>query len=242
MEGIHIETAQHIQIRQRPAGLGDRVLAYFIDSFILVVYVILVSITAFGLIETGDGSIALAVALALPFLVYHLLFEIFMNGQTPGKYALGIRVVKLDGTKASVTEYLIRWVLRAVDLTLSSGGIAVLSILLGGKGQRLGDMAAGTTVISLKQSLPLGEELLVKVSDTHQPKFPQVVSLTDAQIRQIKEIRLEALRSHDFALIKRLAEKTGEMLQVSYEMKSLEFIDRVILDYEYYAQKEHGEG
>lgn len=242
MEGIHIETAQHIQIRQRPASLGDRVLAYLLDSFILTVYVILVAVTAYGALNFEIGSIAIITLLVLPLMVYHLMFEIFMNGQTPGKYALDVRVVKIDGSKASITDYLIRWLLRPIDLTFSSGGVAALSILLGGKGQRLGDMAASTTVISLKQSLRRGEELLVKVADSHHPKFPQVIALTDAQIRQIKEIRLEALKTHDFSLIKRLAEKTGEMLQVSYEMKSLEFIDHVIMDYEYYAQKEHGEG
>jgi uncharacterized RDD family membrane protein YckC len=242
MEGIHIETAQHIQIKQRPASLGDRVLAYLFDSFILIVYVIMVSITAFGMLEIEDGSVALITALVLPFFLYHLLFEIFMNGQTPGKYALDIRVVKLDGSKASITDYIIRWLLRPIDLTISSGGVAVLSILLGGKGQRLGDMAAGTTVISLKQTLVRGEDLLVKVALTHKPKYPQVVNLTDAQIRQIKEIRAEALQTQDFGLLKRLAEKTGDMLQVSYETKSLEFINQVILDYEYFAQKEHGEG
>jgi uncharacterized RDD family membrane protein YckC len=242
MEGIHIETAQHIQIRQRPASLGDRILAYLLDTFILVVYVIMVSITAFGMLEIEDGSVALITALVLPFLLYHLLFEIFMKGQTPGKYALDIRVVKIDGSKASITDYLIRWVLRPIDFTISSGGVAVLSILLGGKGQRLGDMAAGTTVISLKKDMLRGEGLLVKVAETHEPRYPQVVNLTDAQIRQIKEIRAEALNSQDFRLIGRLAEKTAQMLQVTFETKSLEFINQVILDYEYFAQKEHGEG
>lgn len=242
MEGIHIETAQHIHINQHPASLGDRVLAYLLDSFILAVYVILVAVTAYGVLNFENGSIAIITLLLLPLMVYHLLFEVFMNGQTPGKYALDVRVVKIDGSKASITDYLIRWLLRPIDLTISSGGVAVLCILLGGKGQRLGDMLASTTVISLKQKLRRGEELLVKVADSHQPKFPQVIALTDAQIRQIKEIRFEALKTHDFALIKRLAEKTGDMLQLSYEMKSLEFIDQVIMDYEYYAQKEYREG
>jgi hypothetical protein len=87
-----------------------------------------------------------------------------------------------------------------------------------------------------------GEGLLVKVAETHEPRYPQVVNLTDAQIRQIKEIRAEALNSQDFRLIGRLAEKTAQMLQVTFETKSLEFINQVILDYEYFAQKEHGEG
>ncbi|WP_339752552.1 RDD family protein [Algoriphagus aquimarinus] len=241
MEGIYIETAQHIQIRQRPATLGNRILAQIIDFFIMGIYLILVAIIAFGILEIEKNSLAMITILILPFMVYHLLFEIFMNGQSIGKYALDIRVVQLDGTNASVGSYLIRWLLRPIDITISSGGIAVLTILMGGKGQRLGDMAAGTTVISIKQDTVRREDLLMQVDDNHEPKYPQVINLKDSQLIQIKNIRAEALKSQDFGLIKKLAEKTSSLLQISYETKHLEFINQLILDYEYYAQKEHGE-
>jgi len=241
MEGFYIETAQHIQIRQRPAGLGDRILAQLIDGFLMGIYIVLVSITAFGIMKLEENSIAIITILFLPFLVYHLLFEIFMNGQSIGKRALDIRVVQLDGSKASIGSYLIRWLLRPIDITMSSGGIAILSILLGGKGQRLGDIAAGTTVISLKQQSIKREDLLIQVAENHEPKYPQVISLSDAQLIQIKKIRLEALKSYDFELINKLAEKTGKLLQINPETKPLEFIDQIILDYEYFAQKEHGD-
>lgn len=242
MEGIYIETAQHIQIRQLPATLGDRILAQLIDGFIIGIYVILVSIVAFGIMDLDGNSIALITILILPFLMYHLLFEIFMNGQSIGKFTMEIRVVQLDGTKATISSYLIRWLLRPVDITISSGGIAILSILMGGKGQRLGDIAAGTTVISLKQKAIRRVDLLTQVKDDHVPKYPQVINLNDSQLIQIKKIRMEALKSHDFGLLKKLAEKTSKLLQISYETKHLEFIDQLILDYEYFAQKEHGEG
>ncbi|WP_192346143.1 RDD family protein [Algoriphagus sp. Y33] len=242
MEGIYFETAQHIQIRQRPATLASRILAQLIDGFVMGIYIILVSITVFGIMKVEDNSVAVITMFVLPFLVYHLLFEIFMNGQSIGKFAMEIRVVQLDGTKATVSSYLIRWLLRPVDITISSGGIAVLSILMGGKGQRLGDIAAGTTVISLKQEAIKREDLLTQVKSDHEPKYPQVVNLNDSQIMKIKSIRLEALKSHDFELINKLAEKTSQMLQVNYDTKPLAFIDQLILDYEYFAQKEHGEG
>ena len=239
MEGIYIQTAQHIQIGQRPASLGDRILAQLIDSFIMGVYLVLVSIVAFGVLEMEENSIAVITLLMLPFLVYHVLFEVFMNGQSIGKYAMDIRVVKLDGTKASLSNYLVRWLLRPVDILMTSGGVAVLCVLLGGKGQRLGDIAAGTTVISLRQTALRSEDLLTKVEADHEPKYPQVVNLGDAQLSQIRQIRAEALRSQDFALIRALADKTSTLLQVNYDTKPLQFIDQVILDYEYFAQKEH---
>lgn len=242
MEGFYFETAHHIQIRQRPAGLGDRILAQIIDSFIMGFYALMVSVMVYGILKLEENSIALISLLILPFLLYHLLFEIFMNGQSIGKRAMSIRVVQLDGSKASVGSYLVRWLLRPIDLTVSSGGIAVLCVLLGGKGQRLGDIAAGTTVISLKQKAIRQEELLTQVPPDHQPRYPQVINLSDAQVNQIRKIRLEALQSYDFELINKLAQKTADILQISHETKPLEFIDQVILDYEYYAQKEHGDG
>lgn len=239
MNSLTIETAQHIQITQRSASLGDRILAYLIDIFLIGIYIILASMTVFGLMDLElEGSYALLTFLSLPFFLYHFLFELLMKGQSPGKFAMDIRVVKLDGSKASLADYLIRWLLRPIDLTISSGGIAVLTILLGGKGQRLGDLAAGTAVISLKQRGVKGSELLTKVVENHEPKFPQVINLNDAQIRNMKEIRLEALTTQDFKLIQSLADKTAAILQVNYETKALEFINQVILDYEYFAQRE----
>jgi uncharacterized RDD family membrane protein YckC len=240
MNSMTIETAQHIQITQRSATLGDRILAYLIDIFVILIYIMLASLSVFGLFEQEvDGSLALLTFLSLPIFMYDLLFELFMKGQSPGKYAMEIRVVKLDGSKASLVDYLIRWILRPIDMTVSSGGIAVLAILLGGKGQRIGDVAAGTTVISLKKRGVGSAELLTKVVENHQPKFPQVVSLNDSQIRSMKEIRLEALTTQDFKLIQSLADKTAEILQVRYDSKALEFINQVILDYEFYAQQEN---
>lgn len=239
MEGIYIQTAQHIQIGQRPAGLGDRILAQLIDSFVMGVYLLLVSIVGFGVLKMEENSIAVITLLILPFLVYHVLFEVFMNGQSIGKYAMDIRVVKLDGSKASLANYLVRWLLRPVDILISSGGVAVLCVLLGGKGQRLGDMAAGTTVISLRQTAMRSENLLTKLEQDHQPLYPQVVNLDDAQMTQIRQIRSEAIRSQNFALIRALADKTSSLLQVHYDTKPLQFIDQVILDYEFFAQKEH---
>lgn len=241
IEENYFETAQNIQIRQIPASLGTRIVAQIIDFMILGLYMILVSITAFRIYKIEDGSIAIITLLVLPYLVYHLLFEIFMNGQSIGKYFMEIRVVQLDGTRATISSYLLRWILRPIDITISSGGIAILSILLGGKGQRLGDMAAGTTVISIKRKEINREDLLTKVHTEHEPKYPQVINLSDSQIHQIKKIRIEALKAHDFELINKLAEKTSNMLQINYETKPLEFISQVILDYEYYAQKEYGE-
>ncbi|MEM7382070.1 MAG: RDD family protein, partial [Bacteroidota bacterium] len=148
MEQFQIETAQNISIRQNTAHLGDRMLAYLIDSFIIIVYTILIFLIMGALDVDFEDMWVLYMVLSLPAFLYYVLLETFTNGKTVGKSIMHIRVVKLDGSKPSFANYFVRWILRIIDVVLTTGGLAVLTILIRGKGQRIGDIAAGTTVIS----------------------------------------------------------------------------------------------
>ncbi|MGB3151706.1 MAG: RDD family protein, partial [Maribacter sp.] len=138
MEQFQIETAQNISIDQNTAHLGDRMLAFIIDGLVIVIYYILMFWFLLALdIDPGDQW-ALYMLMSLPAFLYYLLFETFMDGKTIGKSFMQIRVVKLDGTKPSFANFFVRWALRIIDVSLSSGGIAVFTILIRGKGQRVG--------------------------------------------------------------------------------------------------------
>lgn len=238
MDNFQIETAQNIRIQQTIAGVGDRILAYLIDIVVQVAY-ILTLLIGMGSLNSSEGSEIWIIytILALPLMLYFFLFETFMNGRTPGKAAMKLRVVKLDGSKPDMFVFFIRWVLRLIDISLTSGGIAVLVILVGGKGQRLGDMAAGTTVISEKNNPTLGANLMASLPDNYSPRYPQVTQLTDAQIQEIKNILDKALVKRDFQVIKKLAEQTSSLLAVTQEQRSLEFLQQVISDYAFYTQQ-----
>ena len=192
-----------------------------------------------GTISPSDsnGLWAVYALLALPLLLYFFLFETFMNGRTPGKAALQLRVVKLDGSKPDMFTFFIRWVLRLIDITLTSGGIAILIILVGGKGQRLGDIAAGTAVISEKKNPLLGANLINSIPENYTPRYPQVTQLSDTQIQQITTIMDKAMVKRDFQVIKKLAEQTSSLLAVTHEQRSLEFLHQVISDYAFYTQQ-----
>ena len=140
MEQFQIETAQNISISQNTAHLGDRMLAYIIDSFVIMVYVILTIVLLVSMDVNPADQWALYLLLNLPAFLYYLLLETFMDGKTIGKGLMNIRVVKLDGSKPNFSSYFIRWILRIVDVSLTSGGLAVLTILVRGKGQRIGDI------------------------------------------------------------------------------------------------------
>ncbi|MBW8244631.1 RDD family protein [Muricauda oceani] len=237
MEQFQIETAQNITINQNTSHLGERMLAYIIDSFIIVVYTILVFVFLASLdIDMGDQW-AFYLILSLPAFLYYLLFETLMDGRTIGKGAMNLRVVKLDGSKPNFGNYFVRWALRIIDVGITSGGAAVLTILVRGKGQRIGDIAAGTTVISEKKRVSLKDTLLRELPEDYRPTFPQVTVFKDQEMRTIKELYDKARLNGNHNVIVSLDKRIKEVLGVQTVLKPLEFVDVIINDYNYYTQK-----
>lgn len=237
MEQFQIETAQNISIDQNTAHLGDRMLAYIIDSLIIVIYYVLMFWFLLVLnVDFGD-SWAIYMVVGLPAFLYYLILETFMDGKTVGKSFMQLRVVKLDGTKPSFGNYFVRWILRIIDVALSSGGIAVLTILIRGKGQRVGDIAAGTTVISEKKRIFLKDTLLRELPSDYVPKFPQVTIFKDNEMQTIKELYDNAKRNGSHNVILSLSERIKKVMQVSTDLKPIDFVDIVIKDYNFYTQQ-----
>jgi uncharacterized RDD family membrane protein YckC len=237
MDNFQIETAQNISINQNVASVGDRILAFIVDVFIIGLYIVISSLALAGTGLDAAGQWVYYLVMGLPSLLYYLLWESLYNGQTPGKAALQIRVVKLDGSRPAFAEYLIRWLLRFIDISISSGAIAVVTILLNGKGQRLGDLAAKTTVISEKPRTSLNRSLAVDIPEGYQPKYPQVSVLKDADVQDIKNLYQTARVNHNHRLILSLSEKLSELLETKPEESPMEFIQQVISDYNYYTQR-----
>ncbi|MDT0689053.1 RDD family protein [Salegentibacter sp. F188] len=237
MDNFQIETAQNISIKQNVAGIGERIVAYIVDSFILILYAIITGLIISGTDLDSGGTWMYYLVLGLPVFLYYLLWETFWNGQTPGKAAMQLRVVKEDGSRPVFSNYLIRWLLRFIDITLTSGAVAVVMILLNGKGQRLGDLAAKTTVISEKQRMGIENTLAVDLPENYTPKYSQVTVLNDADIQEIKEIYRKAKINGNHNVILSLAAKVSELLDLEYQERPMDFISRVISDYNYYTQQ-----
>ncbi|MBT9189653.1 RDD family protein [Zobellia russellii] len=237
MEQFQIETAQNITINQHTAHLGDRMLAYMIDSFIILAYTIIMIMALLSLdIDFGDMW-ALYMLISLPAFLYYVLLETFMNGQTVGKTVMKIRVVKLDGSKPGFSSYFVRWILRIIDVVLTSGGVAVLTILIRGNGQRVGDIAAGTTVISEKKRVSLKDTLLRDLPEDYKPQFPQVTIFKDREMQTIKEFYDSAKRNGNHNVIVSLSDQIKKVTSITTDMKPLDFVDRIIKDYSYYTQQ-----
>ncbi|MFD1015841.1 RDD family protein [Winogradskyella rapida] len=236
MDEFQIETAQNVGINQNVASIGDRMLGYLIDSAIILIY----TIGVIWLLMILDLDMAelwpLYLLVSLPAFLYYVLLETFFNGQTVGKSLLKTRVVKIDGSPASFANYFVRWILRIIDVALTSGGIAAFTILIKGNGQRLGDMAAGTTVISEKQNLTIDDTLIKELPDNYVPTYSQVTVFSDKDMQSIKLLYNEALRKGQHNIILNLHHRLIKVLAIETDEKPVDFVAKVIKDYNYYTQ------
>lgn len=237
MDNFQIETAQNINIQHNIAGVGERILAFFIDLAIIVIYMILSGLIIAGATNGAGDQWMYYTVLGLPTMLYYLLWETFWNGQTPGKAILDIRVVRKDGSRPTFSNYLTRWLLRLIDISASSGAVAVVTILFTGKGQRLGDLAAGTTVITEKKKFGIEHTLGASFSEDYTPKYPQVTVLSDKDVQEIKNLYQNAKAEGHHHIILNLSEKVAELLDVRFEERPMEFLDRVVTDYNYYTSR-----
>ncbi|TLX77673.1 RDD family protein [Labilibacter sediminis] len=184
MEYVNVSTTQNIDLQYKIASVGDRILAYLFDSLIMIAWML---ICFFAFVEPS-GPQFWHLVFYVPVVFYNLLCEVFLNGQSFGKMVLKIKVAKLDGSELTFASCLIRWVMRLVDISLFSGLVAFVCVLINGKGQRLGDLAAGTTVIKLDTTDHFESTTFVNVPEDYETKYSEAVNLSDEDARVIKEV------------------------------------------------------
>ena len=226
MARLGIETAQNVQLEFEVASVGDRLLAAFIDMVVLVGYTYL-AVTILDEMRI-DGTATYLLFFGVPWPFYHLLCEQFLDGQSIGKRVRKLKVVRRDGREATLGSYLLRWLLRPLD---SFYGIGIVVLLVNGKGQRIGDLAAGTTVVSLKQRVRLDETLLVNVPPDHVVRYPRAVELTDGQARFMKDV-LHDMKGEDRAVaLARLGDKLRERLDLDHELDDRTLVETLLKDF-----------
>lgn len=246
MSELSIVTTQNVHINFNTAHIGDRILAYVIDLVVKVAYflVLIYIIGNIGFVERFFNSldsdysrVVLLVTFLLPYFLYSLVLESLWEGQTIGKRIMKIKVVKVDGFQASFGDYLIRWIFRLVDINITSGIIGLVSILFSSKNQRLGDMTAGTAVISLKNNININHTILEEINEHYVPIYPQVIKLSDNDMRIIKETYEKASATRDFGTLIKLRTKVEQVTGIKNQSgNDIDFIRTVLKDYNYYTQ------
>jgi uncharacterized RDD family membrane protein YckC len=245
MSELSINTTQNVRINFIAASPGERIGSYFIDLGIKVAYVTVISLIFFywlnfdKLFQTLDNWSKFSIFLILyfPFFIYSLTLESIFEGQTIGKKLVKIKVVKIDGYQAGFGDYLMRWFFRLVDITILYGIVAVVSIVSSKKAQRLGDMVAGTAVITLKNKINISHTILEEIGDSYVPTYPLVIKLSDNDMRIIKETFQNAQARNDQEVIHKLVAKIESVTGIKNQSGNENDFLRVILkDYNFYTQ------
>lgn len=245
MTQLSINTTQNVVIKFTSASVGERIGAYMLDFLIKTAYVIVVyyiffySFSVNLIINRLDNwsQMAIYMLFALPIVVYSLVFESVLEGQTLGKKIVKIKVVKIDGYQASFGDYLIRWLFRLIDISISSGVIGLIAMVVNKKVQRLGDISAGTAVITLKNKVTINSTILEDIGEEYKPTYPLVIKLSDNDARIIKETFHNAIKSADFVVLNKLTAKIEQVTGIKNDLGSTkQFVQTILKDYNYYTQ------
>ncbi|WP_222983310.1 RDD family protein [Flagellimonas meishanensis] len=250
MAEIQITTTQNVTINFKAAEAGERILAYLIDFAIKMTYLFFISFL-FGifsepLIDYVDENVnvdpwsvmAIIIIIGAPIFFYTIVSETLLMGQTLGKKVMKIRVVKIDGYRASFLDYFIRWVMRFVDINIFSGVVALIAIGSSKKHQRLGGMASGTAVITLKSKIGINHTILQEVSDDYQPTYFSAIKLSDNDVRIIKENFIRAKRHNDHQTLLILRQKIIGVIgeEPLPDVTTENFISCIIKDYNHFTK------
>lgn len=230
MEKVRVQTAQNVAIDFEVAGIGDRIIAAIIDYTLLAGYLL-----AVALINLGVRSTAFVIVMMLPAALYFLLCEILLDGQSIGKQARKIKVIRLDGTPPRLGDYLLRWLLRVVDVTLTLGNVAIVTMLVNGRGQRLGDLAAATTVVRARSRTALNLVAPPEPPEDYRTTFMDVEMVDEDDIRLAHEVMHALHYEGRTASSERLAEDMKTILERQMGLRSdlpaHAFLRAVLRDY-----------
>ncbi|MBN1501142.1 MAG: RDD family protein [Spirochaetes bacterium] len=255
MGRIKIVTPLNMNIEYETAGLLLRSAAFLIDMIFLMIFAI-GSALGFDklkpLYEGGAGEnyiyYGALIAVFLVVSLYHIFCEYLFNGQSPGKKITGIAVVKLDGSKLDFQSCVLRWVFRIIDIQISFGGIAILSILWTESSQRIGDIAAGTGVVRIKSKLKFENTIGEILGNTYEIRFNEVKYLDDNAVTLVKDVLDFSMKTGNVKkseeMIRRTAGKVIDIMSAKSHdavergnMTDTEFLKCILKDYNKFFEK-----
>jgi uncharacterized RDD family membrane protein YckC len=236
MQTIRITTSQNIDIDYEVAGVGERVVARLIDYGVFVGIFILGIVIGLIAGKSFNSKIVIIIAVsvyAALYVFYDLACEIWMNGQSVGKRVMKIKVISLDGARPKFSQYLLRWLFRIVDFTLSSGLCGLISVAVSDKHQRVGDMVAGTSLIKTQARTSIGNIAFSPVENEYNPVFNEAAQLNDQDIVLLQEVIRTYFQTGSTEVVYVAAARIKELLSVSAieGMDDLFFLQTIVKDY-----------
>jgi uncharacterized RDD family membrane protein YckC len=251
MKTIEFVSAQNVKIEYELASVGQRAAAALIDFLAFVVYFVIL-ILAFGANNMWGASIGtmeffFLLLIKTPFILYNPVIEYISQGQSLGKYILGIRVVTLSGERPGLKEVLTRWLFKGDFIWISADmlvlfwfGIGIIGSIFAGtseRRQRMGDSMANTVVIKNKSNVrySLKDVLSIKNKSNYTPVYPAAIRFTDDDMLLIKNT-IQRVKKYPNPETKKLAielaNKSAELIGLEETPKRrLEFLQTLLQDY-----------
>lgn len=253
MSLVKLDTGFNIEVDFAIAPFHKRLFAWFLDLFVQWMLVkILGAIfnidTFFIWVASYDIT---GVLLNLLPVFYHLICEVFFQGRSVGKMVMNIKVITQEGGQPSLGQYLLRWCFRLVDFPIILLALiltrevpfwlfpllfaGLTSVLTGKMSQRIGDIVAGTIIIDLRNTTSWQDTVFTEVESTYQPRYPQVMQLSDRDVNTLKSIIENVKRKGDYDLSLRIADRIKSKLKMESDQDSLAFLETLLKDYNYYS-------
>ncbi len=242
MQTIDITTTQNVTIEYELAGLRERFFGLLIDT--LIMGFLFMALFLFVISSTLSNSrFIMQMVSTFPIwftIIYSLMCEAFLDGQTMGKRTQRTKVVRVDGKPLSLSDLLLRAVLLLGDYIFSGGVLGALLISTTDKKQRLGDMAAGTTVIKIgtDRRFRLSDILNINTLENYTPQYLEVKKLSEEDMLFIKSTLVRYQEYPNVAhaeaidaLFQHICELLELQVNLPYTNMRIEFLKGLIKDY-----------
>ena len=252
MQLIKLDTGFNIEIDFAITPFHKRLFAWAIDVLLIFAYYWLISKLLSSVYQHSNLIAEWAwIVASMPALFYHLICEIAMNGQSIGKKAMSIQVISEDGGQPSLSQYLIRWMFRSIDLPIivfaavAYGQLpwwcmiflfaGIGCVIITPSSQRIGDLVAGTIIIDRKNRTSWQDTVFTELETGYQPKYPQVMQLSDKDVNTLKSIIGTVKKNNNYDLSMRIAERIKSKLNIASDQDSLDFLETLLKDYNFYT-------
>lgn len=261
---IQIATPFNIDLEFEIAEIYKRLFAYLIDFSLLLMFFVSMKYFYYGGFDKVNPTILQKnmgldiITVSIPMLLYSLVAEVTMHGQTIGKKLMSIRVISLGGGEPALSQYLTRWMFKGFEwpfffgytiltgeslfayifITGFLGVIVVIIISVSKTNQRLGDIAANTVVVNTQSPFSVDDTVFMDIKDeNYVVKFPEVLRLSDRDINTVKNVMNLFYKENNTETCIRVALKVQEVLQINTDMYADQFLEKLLEDYYYLASK-----
>ncbi len=237
MRTLEILTAQNVSIDYNLANIGERGVAYIIDLIFMGVMMLVLFTVVNYILPYKYDDLGTMITIIPVFVFYSLISDVVGNGQSMGKRIVGLKVVKINGTEVRMSDYLVRWAFRSIDIYITLGTLGIIMINSTVKSQRLGDMLSNTAVIKIKteRQVTLTNIESLKNKSTHIVRYKEVIHMNEKEMLVLKSA-LDEEKEYPNQAHKEALEILSELMQTrlriqNYESSTREFLQLLINDY-----------